>query len=643
MRILVRFAIMKKKSLYVLLLLVTVGGTSEALQNSGTAWVEPEIIRSANGVLEVVLDMHRAQNMLAGREISTLTYNGTIPGPTLRVKPGDLLKIRLVNNMTLPITAPERILLTNLHTHGLQVSPIGNGDNPFLEIKPGEYIDLQIQVPKNQPPGLFWYHPHRHVTTARQGWNGMAGAIIVEGGIDELPEIKAAKERLMIVNEMWLDEYGQVPFGIIIPIAGFVPFSVMPAVPTSLNLPINGINEPTIDIRPGEVQRWRFLNACPHRTVVLKLDGHTLYQIAQDGIHFTRLIPQDTLLVEPGNRVEFLVKGGPSGTYKLRALQHDQGHPGGPRPERLLGTVVTSGAPADGKIPLSLLPSPEPDIRNAAVSAQRIVRFKGGIITAPVIFYLDGQTFDPQRIDNTVTAGTVEEWTLINEDIFQHPFHIHVNPFQVIEINGEPSGYPEDVWWDTFALPSFGSVKIRTYFREDIPGKTVYHCHILPHEDNGMMSAFNIALPSGLTPSIPLVGPFATGSIPESPQPQFTRLLDRPYVFTHTSNGTTAKVRVGSLVQIQLPGDPTKWELREIDSPRVVPVGSSIIPSAKRIPGSDSIYQFDFRVDGPGLTTITLVATPPLSWMKANPFKLTILSRGEEGDPDRTGERSRLR
>lgn len=198
-----------------------------------------------------------------------------------------------------------------------------------------------------------------------------------------------------------------------------------------------------------------------------------------------------------------------------------------------------------------------------------------------------------------MTAGTVEEWTLINEDIFQHPFHIHVNPFQVTEINGEPSGYPKDVWWDTFALPSFGSVKIRTYFREDIPGKTVYHCHILPHEDNGMMSAFNIALPNGLTPSIPLVGPFATGRIPEGPQPQFTRFLDRPYVFTHTSNGTTAKVRVGSLVQIQFPGGPTKWELTQIDSPRVDPVGSSIIPSAGRIPGSDSIYQFDFRVDGP--------------------------------------------
>jgi FtsP/CotA-like multicopper oxidase with cupredoxin domain len=165
-------------------------------------------------------------------------------------------------------------------------------------------------------------------------------------------------------------------------------------------------------------------------------------------------------------------------------------------PEELLATVVSQGPAVDGKLPATLVPA-YPGIAGEPIVARRKVVFSGNTSVAPVQFFLDGKPFDASRDDAVVKGGTVEEWTLVNEDVFQHPFHIHVNPFQVIDINGTP--VTDGVWWDTFPLPPKGSVKVRMKFRPDITGRTVYHCHILPHEDNGMMSAFTILPPQGGT------------------------------------------------------------------------------------------------------------------------------------------------
>lgn len=132
---------------------------------------------------------------------------------------------------------------------------------------------------------------------------------------------------------------------------------------------------------------------------------------------------------------------------------------------------------------------------NLATARRRRVTFKADISgrRGPrVRFTLDGREFDPHRIDQRAEAGTVEEWTLVNEDHMQHPLHIHVNPFQAIDFTGVPPGDPSwqtdpAVWWDTIRLPPRGSVTIRTYYRPDATGKTVYHCHVLQHEDTGMM------------------------------------------------------------------------------------------------------------------------------------------------------------
>lgn len=493
----------------------------------GPAFVEPQVRRSANGLLQTVLEMKLARAVVAGRTIEVSTYEGVVPGPTLRIKPGDLLKFRLINNLTLPggvppaqhivfaqdvyersmsmmrgmahtlqeghsaAPDPQEQLYSNIHTHGLQVDASGNADNPFLLFKPGESFDYRIQVPPDQPAGFDWYHPHKHGSTAKQLWAGMTGGIIVEGDLDRLPFVAAAEEKVMILNELWLDHNGHVPIGMPIPVAGHhghAPFSSVPAIPSDTYYTINGVYQPTITIRPGQTQRWRIVNGAPHRLYLLHLDGHTMYQIAQDGITFAAPRPEQTILLAPGNRVEIMILGGEPGEYKFRALEYDQGHPGGAMPEDILGTLVSQGGRMRQAIPSRLIPPRE--VLGTTIARRRTVRFRGTTLHAPVEFFLDDKVFDPDRDDQVVKVGTTEEWTLINEDVFQHPFHIHVNPFQVVEINGNRIADP--VWWDTFALPPKGTVKILMHPRPDVTCRTVYHCHILPHEDNGMMSAFSL-------------------------------------------------------------------------------------------------------------------------------------------------------
>jgi FtsP/CotA-like multicopper oxidase with cupredoxin domain len=493
-------------------------------------FVEPILRRSQNGVLSTTLEMKLAKHRVAGRTFEAATYEGVIPAPTLLMNPGDRLRIRFINNLTVPgaplpiqrlvsvddvfersmammrgmhhetmdvrlnatepAPDPQAQLYSNIHTHGLQVSPVGNGDNPFLLIKPGETFDYDIPLPADDPSGFDWYHPHKHGSTAKQTWAGVAGGIIVKGDIDKIPAVAGADSRVMILQELWMDNTGHVPAALPIPVAGMHMFSTIPPVPSDILYVVNGIFQPTIDIRPGQTQRWRIVNAAPHRFFMLKLDGHTMYQIAQDGITLTSARPQEQILVAPGNRVEVIIRGGRPGRYKLRALEYDQGHPGGAMPEDLMGTVISRG---DAVSPPGLLPTtllPNKDLTRDPIAVRRTIVFKGSTLRAPVEFFLDGKPFDPDRDDVVMQVDRTEEWTLKNEDVMQHPFHIHVNPFQVVEING--TRVPDPIWWDTFALPPKGEIKILMHPRPDVTGRTVYHCHILPHEDNGMMSAFSL-------------------------------------------------------------------------------------------------------------------------------------------------------
>ncbi|MEB3033382.1 multicopper oxidase family protein [[Mycobacterium] nativiensis] len=515
-----------------------VGNASTAAHVGGEELRDLPEVSSANGILDYELNVVTNPLELGGRQVTLETYNGQLPGAALRIRPGDNLRI-LLKNRIVPVGIPtndvfmlpycasksndarydtrraclhdfwnrwerrqtlaQEAIDTNLHTHGLQVSPQDPGDNVFLQIGPLNDHQYSYDVPTDQPAGLYWYHPHFHTATAHQVWNGLSGPIIVEGDIDAVPEIAEMRERTIVINEMWIaDDSAEVPFTLVAPVAGPVPFVSFPSVPAAMYVPLNGQLLPDITMQPGEAQRWRVVAATPHRSIWLHVEGHTLHQIGTDGIPYASPRPRPHIMLAAANRAEFIIKAGEPGRYRIYAEAYDQGHPGGPRPRLPLATLVVRGKQVNSPMPSTLVEPPRmPDL---PVVRRRTLVFSGDITGRTgmgIQFLIDGKEMDHERIDTEVEAGTIEEWTLVNEDIFQHPIHIHVNPFQVVDVQGIPPGDTSwntepDVWWDTFRLPPFGRYTLRMYFRPDITGKTVYHCHILPHEDRGMMGTLLI-------------------------------------------------------------------------------------------------------------------------------------------------------
>jgi FtsP/CotA-like multicopper oxidase with cupredoxin domain len=425
------------------------------------------------------------RTVLAGREATTAAFESTVPGPTLRVRPGDLLRVRLVNRLDEP---------TNLHFHGLHVPPTGRGDNPFVHVMPGESFDYELRLPADHPAGTYWYHPHLHGRSAHQVFAGLVGAVVVAGDLDRVPEVAAARERLLVLADTTLDRAGRVPAATMM--------DAMDGREGEL-VTVNGASRPTIEMRPGEVQRWRILNAGGARFHRLGLAGHRLHQVALDGGPLAAPVAVDELLLPPGKRAEVLVQAGPAGSYALRALPYDRGGMGmgmgggmmgGGRAQASSGaevqllTVAVRGEPVAAELPRALIALPDP--AGAAVAARRELTFSETMGPGGMRFLIDGRTFDPDRVDLRVRLGTTEEWTIRNATHMDHPFHVHVNPFQVVARDGRPVS-PLG-WEDTTNVPAGGSVTLRIPFK-DFAGKTVYHCHILDHEDRGMMGVVEVA------------------------------------------------------------------------------------------------------------------------------------------------------
>ena len=248
---------------------------------------------------------------------------------------------------------------------------------------------------------------------------------------------------------------------------------------------VNGQLNPQIDIQPGETQRWRILNASANNFFNLQLARHQLHQIATDGDPLPELATVETLLLAPAERAEVLVQGGPAGIYEFRSIAWAQDIPSQAQPQFRVATMISGGEAIEpATLPTTLID--REDLSTVPIDGQRTITFQENA-TAPV-FAIDGKAFDEDRVDQTVKLGSVEEWVLRNASPEWHPFHIHVNDFQVITVNGQPVPRNYD---DTIRLPPHGEVVIRTWFT-DFTGKFVYHCHILGHEDAGMMGVVEV-------------------------------------------------------------------------------------------------------------------------------------------------------
>ncbi|MDE5117256.1 MAG: multicopper oxidase family protein, partial [Trichodesmium sp. St2_bin2_1] len=409
------------------------------------------------------------------KQAYVLNYNGQIPGPRLEVKPGDTIRINFTNNLPQP---------TNIHYHGLHIPMTGNADNVFLNISPGDRLRYEFQIPENHNAGMFWYHPHLHGLVAEQLFGGLAGLFIVRGELDEIPEVKAASEQFLVLQDFALDQKGNL--------LPYQELSIMTGREGNL-ITANGQSNPKLVVPPQNLLRIRILNASSSRFYRLSLEEHPFYLIATDGGALAEPVEMSELLLTPGERADVLVQGNREpGEYRLLNLPYERVGIG------MMGTNVSESQPqvlatvSYGK-ELTAVPLPKQLIPVPALPAPQKVRhfqMNHGIIPGEgMAFLFNGQPYQPERIDTQVQLNTVEDWELINTGIMDHPFHVHSNAFQVLSRNGKPEPYR--AWKDVVLVRQGEKVLIRMPL-QDFVGKTVYHCHILDHEDLGMIGNLEI-------------------------------------------------------------------------------------------------------------------------------------------------------
>jgi FtsP/CotA-like multicopper oxidase with cupredoxin domain len=456
---------------------------------------------SQNGLLDVDLVATNTTVKVGDQTVNLMGYNGQTPGPKLEVKPGDTVRIRFTNRLSQP---------SNLHYHGLHILPTGKGDNVFLTVPPGETFAYEFTIPKDHHAGTFWYHPHVHHITANQVFGGLAGLFVVRGEIDRIPEIKAAKEEFLVFQDFALDRNGQ----------GLSPSPMEEIMGREGNvITINGQVNPTLSIPEGGLLRLHFLNASASRFYRLSLEDHPLYLIATDGGGISKPVELQELMLTPGERAEVLIKGEKKqGKYRLLNLPYNRESMGmmgmnnnmmnhGGMNDNMMGhgMMTSQGNSASPLQPLatlvyqgsvSSLPLPSKLVEIEALpQAQTVRRVELSMDMLPgqgMVLLINGENFDMDRVNIRGKLNSIEDWELVNSGshIMDHNFHLHTHPFQILSRDGQPEPYL--AWKDTVLIKSRETVKIRVRFA-DFPGKTVYHCHILDHEDLGMMGVIAIA------------------------------------------------------------------------------------------------------------------------------------------------------
>jgi FtsP/CotA-like multicopper oxidase with cupredoxin domain len=411
------------------------------------------------------------------------------------VRPGDTIDISFTNRIVFDQAEehegygrkPRGNRTTNLHYHGMHIPPTGTADNMLVTVPPNGSYRYTFQVPVDHPAGLFWYHAHVHGLVTNHVGRGAAGMLYVANAHTDQVASLGIRRRLMMLQQAYLEE-GR---SIIISDDGE---RDNPDLALSL---INGELMPDILMRPGETQVWSLLNASTSAFYVMRLEGHTFDVIAEDGIPLrSPRLDQETLMLPSAKRLEVIVRASATkGNYTLSYDSYNQGVD--TWPQKSIGTVVIGGkawtGPDHPGVDVSV---PIDDLSLVTVPAelQRTIVF-GQDDSVPEgefgRFTINGHAWDPAYSEWTSALGTVEEWLITNETNQDHPFHVHVNPFQVTKINGSP--VPFDAYQDTAILPRFGSLTVRTRFTDFTGGPILMHCHILDHEDMGMMARFEIA------------------------------------------------------------------------------------------------------------------------------------------------------
>src|SRR5271166_1060698 len=526
----------------------------------GSAALEPADLRSKDGALKVELAF---RSFVDSQGLTRYCYIDGVgnQSPTLRVKPGDRVTLTLRNELPASPAAhsmaghagpgepdctggPMTATSTNLHFHGLVIPPVCHQDDTLKTLiqpsaPPFEY---SFQIPENQPPGLYWYHPHVHGFNKAQVLGGASGALIIEGIEAVNKEVSGLPERVLVIRDQELVNPNAAPVQtdsmpapqVLRDAEGDIlntgTGTGKPAKDLSIDfvpVPYPQYQPAVITMRPGEKQLWRVLNASaityldlqvlfksrPQMVGVVALDG---VPVNENGNRDQQVVWKGHVLIPPAGREEFIVTGPKEGVAaSLVTRSVDSGPAGENDPTRPLATIVTrpdapepaSHVPAS---PATLISPQGPPLKELTPVRERKLYFSEKAQdpknpNSQTVFYLtvEGKTpapFDPNSPDPDIIVrqGDVEDWIIENRSQELHDFHIHQLHFQLLQWNGVPVDEPylrdtiNVAYWDGHS-PVYPSVKLRMDFRDpSIAGTFVYHCHLLEHEDGGMMGTIRV-------------------------------------------------------------------------------------------------------------------------------------------------------
>jgi FtsP/CotA-like multicopper oxidase with cupredoxin domain len=502
----------------------------------GSVVQAPPSLTSRHGVLQVDFS-YQTRTDAAGRQLFCYMTPSGLENPTLEINPGDHLIIKITNNT--PATAPMMTLQpptcgakvmtassVNIHFHGTNTSPDCHADEVIrTTINSGQTFRYDVAFPANEPPGVYWYHPHIHGLAENAVLGGASGAIVVSGIEHLQPAVVGLPQRLLILRDQNVpgtpNPQGNVPSWDV----------------TLNNVPITSPTDPAgtdfvpavIQMEAGKTEFWRISNSASDTIADLQLefDGvpQTLQLVAidavpvnsQNGARTGPTIPVTHFRLPPAARVEFIAPA-PTATTKvaqLVTLGINTGPSGDNDPQRPLANLELSGA---GALGVRAAPAPEPSpggsqqrfagLATATVTAQRTLYFSEDNPTQRFFITVDGQTptlFSPDNPPAVVTTqGAVEDWTIENRALENHEFHFHQIHFLVLSqdhfedngsqpapgLVGQLADMIEVPFWD--GVHAFPSVTVRMDFRGPDIGDFVYHCHILNHEDHGMMAIIRV-------------------------------------------------------------------------------------------------------------------------------------------------------
>jgi FtsP/CotA-like multicopper oxidase with cupredoxin domain len=531
----------------------------------GATVPEPADLRSQNGVLKLDLTVHNFTESDGTMRFCYFDANGN-QSPTLRLNPGDLLILNLKNDLTdsshaVPATTNSHthasaeknsdpcesstmsLTSTNLHFHGLTVPALCHQDDVLkTSIQPGDGpFEYKFRIPENEPPGLYWYHPHIHGFSKPQVLGGASGAMIIEGIERANKEVAGLPERVIVIRDQDLVNPHAPPAKSEPVVPKFLVDHDGDAANTGTgfgkpakDLSINFVPVPypdyppaAIQMKPQQRQFWRVLNAsaitylnlavlykhAPQKLGIVALDGAPLNS---NGVTGDFISWQDHLGVPPGGRVEFIVTGPPAGVPGLLVTRTvDTGVGGENDPNRMIAAITASDDAPEPKSKLASSPAPlpapaRPWLGNVAPVRIRKLYFSEKLEdpndpNSATTFYLtvEGQTpapFDPSSgiPDIIAKQGEVEDWIIENRSPELHAFHIHQLHFMLVAWNGVPINEP--FLRDTINVPfhsaadlQYPSVRLRMDFRDpNTIGTFLYHCHLLEHEDGGMMGLIRV-------------------------------------------------------------------------------------------------------------------------------------------------------